>query len=206
MIRKGYSLYLARSALYGTTFEVTKQTYKQLITWADTTPGVTGYAIDEKSFEYFDGDEPKRATLPLTVAFAGRNDFWDTTEFGSLGNPSQANRVLRAQAELGGHRYELFTHARFAENTIEQKNRQSAQLDLFKAHDLDTTELECKCLMALTTGALSVSQLATKLAVSEIKMMVVALRLWLGQRVVLPMTTEYLQASWMVRRVEHATP
>ena len=205
MIKKGYSLYLVRSALYGTTFEVTKQIYKQLITWADTTPGVTGYAIDEKSFDYFDGDVPKLATLPLTVAIDGRNDFWDTTEFGSLDNPSQSNLVLRAQAELGGHRYELFTQSRFAENTIERKNRQSAQLDLFKAHNLDTTKLECECLMALTTGALTVSQLATKFAVSEIKMMVVALRLWLRQRVALPMTTEYLQASWIVRRVEHAT-
>jgi hypothetical protein len=57
--------------------------------------------------------------------------------------------------------------------------------------------------MALVPGALTVAQLAKKLLRTETQTMVIALRLWLRKRVVLPLTTDYLQPSWTVRRADH---
>ncbi len=203
MIRKGYSLYLVRSAKYGTTLKLGDALQKLLVTWADTTPGVTGYSVATPAFEFTVGNKTKTATVPLVVGIEGHAQYWDITQHGSAGKPSATNEVIRAHAELGACGYELFDSERFNPNLIETKNRQSAQNLLYLAHAWDTNELETECLMALVPGALTVAQLAKKLLRTETQTMVIALRLWLRKRVVLPLTTDYLQPSWTVRRADH---
>jgi hypothetical protein len=203
MIRSGFSLLLVRSAKYGTTLRLTNALQKLLVAWADTTPGVTGYSVATHAFEFAVGNKTKTATVPLVIDVDGRQQYWDTTPHGSAGKPSTTNEVIRAHAELGACGYELFDTDRFNQNIIEKKNRQSAQNLLYLAHDWDTVELETECLMALVAGALTVAQLAKKLVRTETQMMVIALRLWLRKRVVLPLATDYLQPSWTVRRAEY---
>ena len=206
MIRKGYSLYLVRSAKYGTTFKMGTASQKLLVTWADTTPGVTGYYAAAQAFEFTDGNKTKTATVPLVIDVNGQAQYWDITQFGSAGKPSTRNEVIRAHAALDACGYELFDTDRFNRNIVENKNRQSAQNLLYLAHNWDTSELETESLMALVPGALTVAQLAKKIVRTETQTMVIALRLWLRNRVVLPLTTDYLQPAWMVRRADHGYP
>lgn len=206
-VRKGFSLYLTNSALYGHTFELDKGLLAQLVMWADTTPGVTGYAIESISFDYAtETGKPRVAKLPLQVSFGGRTEYWDLAYVGSADSPSTANKVIAAHAKQLGLGYFLFDANRLDKNYIEKKNRQTAQSYLYLAHGTDYSELETRCLMALVKGGLTIQALARLLGVSEIKMYVAALRLWLARRVQLPMKTEYLQPSWNVSRVPHVKP
>jgi hypothetical protein len=204
-VAKGYSLYLANSALYGKTLELKSSILAQLVTLADTTPGVTGYAVEDHAFEYQDSKgNQKLAKLPLAVKFDARTEYWDSVCFGSSEKPSLGNKAIAAHAKQLGFGYDLFDIKRLNRNLIEKKNRQSAQSLLYRAYGTDFTELETKCLLALVPADSSVQVLARLLGISDTKMFVVALRLWLAKRVRLPVTTQYLSSSWNIGRLNHA--
>lgn len=205
MIRKGFSLYLVRSAKYGRTLKLSSFRHKDLVTQVDTSPEVSDYVIGAPSFRFLHHGKPDVASVPVSVVRKdGSRAFLDLVPYGTCARPSTANVTLRAHAKEIGFDYELFDGDSFDKNIIEKKNRQSAQNLLYLAHGSAMSDLQTQCLLSLTAGPLSVTELAQLLGASETKVLVVALRLWLAQKIEVPLTTRYLGADWTLRRLDHA--
>ena len=208
MIRKGFSVYLVRSARYGTTLQLSSLMHKLLLTWADTSPDVADYTVNSPTFDFVDRGKARQTSVPICVKTrSGRTRFLDMSTYGLASAPSLSRQVKQAHAEQSGADYEVFDRDRFNQNYVEKKNRQSAQNLLYMAHGLNTSELQANCLMALgRAGARTVQDLAAAIETSPTKMLVVALRLWLENKVSLPLTTQLMQPSWTVERIEYARP
>lgn len=205
MKRESFSIHLVRSARYGTTLTLKSVLHKLLVVWADTCPEISEYAVSFPTFEYSEKGQARQTSIPLSGQLrGGQTFFWDMSHSRVPTAPSLARQVRQAHAKERGSNYLNFETQSFGLNIIEKKNRQSAHSLLFLAHALDTAQIETQALMALVGRPLTVEQLASQLAITPTRALVIVLRLWMTQKASIPMKTQLMQPSWLVERAGYA--
>jgi hypothetical protein len=205
MSRNSYSVYQVLSARLAMQIVVKDLLHAMLICWADTDPKISTYAVGGPRLRFFDqkGNE-REVQIPLvTTSSAGQVEHWDTTWSTNPNDDSLARRMKRTNAQEVGATYRLFDRTVFESNRIETKNRKSAQLYLYAGNGVATEAAECRAMMALVDGPQPISKLGSTLGKSDTFASLVALRLWLKGRVVLPMASSLMQPSWVVGRSGH---
>jgi hypothetical protein len=196
-----FSCFLARSARYGKTFEVGSAMQLALVTRADTSPELGHYELEASSYEFVFEGKTHRTTVPLSAVLKdGRRCSWDVAQERYSAKGVFALQVRQERARLEGAEYVLFKSDILGSSYAEVKNRKTAQAYLYQARDFDTDELETACLMELVHGSRTLQELSTRLGRPLVTTAVAALRLWMKSKVLLPLTTELLQPSWLVRR------
>lgn len=201
MKRPGFSVFHVRSARYGRTLVVSNAAHMALVTRADTSPELGHYDLGTPTYQFAFGGKDLTTTVPLSgLRKDGRRVFWDVAQERYSPEGAFALDIRQKRAALEGADYVLFDSDVLGSTFAEVKNRSTMQSHLFQARDRETHDEETACLMALLQEPLSLSSLSERLELPLEVVTVSILRLWLKGRVVVPMRTQLLQPSWVVRR------
>lgn len=203
MKRASYSVHHALSVHLGTLVQVPNLAMRMLVCRADTDSRVAAYKVAWPEIPYRVRDEERLAPIALTVTLRDSSiEHWDISSRRTQPE-GPAARAKRAYCEHTGTRFREFERKALEARSIESSNRLSAQCLLYTARRLATDELQTEVLLKLDTGPLTVGELVTSCQRSETLLHVVVLRLWLLERVQLPIDRELMCAEWLVRRVDH---
>ncbi len=205
MKRTSYSIHRCNSALYGVPVVLKDRLHANLLTFADTEPGLLDYCVYAPSFIYNNRSGEKESCYVISAKFDdGHAEVWASSWELEPNSDSALEQARQGQAKSLGATYHLFTAKAFAASPIELKNRQTMQAVLFKGGGFDTTALEESLDAMLSGTSLSFAALAEQSQRPLLQVELASFRLLRDKRLKADMASRYISPSFQISGGCHA--
>jgi len=204
-MKGAFSCYHVPSHLRGGYVDVPNLSMDKLVTWVHTTPLVSSFEMNSPVIDYRAEGKEARCVISMTVTFADdARSLWDISDGAEGKGDEFAHEAKVACAAAWGASLRFFTLQSFESNWTELKNRGAAQAILYDGRDVNSSSLQWKIRANLADHPLQISQLSSLTGQSYELVRLACLRMYLAGEVLIPLESQLLSSSWMVRRATRA--